>query len=188
MKKIILTSTLFLLVIGANAQMKSKYTNVTTFGGHDGTIDMRVEGGNPPYSFLWNDGSTSEDRSGLKSGAYTVMISDQSGCAVTASFNITQPEQFSNSNASTLNRFTSQIDVFPNPSEGVLNIHFTGTGANSFLIRITDVNGRLISEKQFGKFNGQLNEKVDLTTQLKGVYMVEVITERESYNTKVVLQ
>ncbi len=188
MKKIILTSVLFLLVIGANAQMKSKYTNVTSFGGHDGTIDMRVEGGNPPYTYLWNDGSTAEDRTELKSGAYTVMISDQSGCAVTASFNITQPEQFSNSNTGSVNRFTSQIDVFPNPSEGTLNIQFTGTSANSFLIRITDVSGRIISEKQYGKFNGQLNEKLNLADQPKGVYMVEVVTERESYNTKVVLQ
>ena len=187
MRKLVFTVTLFLLAIVANAQMKSKYTNVTSFGGHDGTIDMRVEGGNPPYSYLWNDGSTAEDRTELKSGAYTVLISDQSGCAVTASFNITQPEQFSGPSNS-VNRFTSQIDVFPNPTEGLVNIHFTGDNANSFLILVTDASGRIVSEKQFGKFSGQLTEKIDLAKQSKGIYMVEVITERESYNTKVVLQ
>ncbi len=187
MKKIIFTATILILSISANAQMKSQYTNVTSFGGRDGTIDMRVEGGKQPYTYLWNDGSTDEDRINLKSGVYTVMISDASTCTYTVSFNITQPEQFSNSTGG-VNRFTSQINVFPNPSEGILNIHFTGDNANSFLIRVTDVSGRIVSEKQFGKFNGQLTEKMDLTKQSKGIYMVEVITERESYNTKVVLQ
>ena len=134
MKKIIFTATLFLLAFGANAQMKSKYTNVTSFGGHDGTIDLRIEGGKPPYTYLWNDGSIDEDRSNLKSGVYTVMISDNSECNVTASFNITQPELFFNS-AIGINHFTSQIAVFPNPTEGDLNIHFAGENANSFLIR-----------------------------------------------------
>ncbi len=186
MKNLVFTVTLFLLAIGANAQMKSKYTNVTVYGGHDGTIDMRCEGGQPPYSYLWNDGSTDEDRSNLKSGVYTVKITDQTSCFVTASFNITQPEQFSNSNAT--NRFTSEISVYPNPSEGLVNVHFTGDNANSFLVRVTDINGRIISEKQYGKFTDAMEEKLDLAKQAKGIYLVEVITERESYNTRVVLQ
>lgn len=186
MKKLVFTATLFLLVIGANAQMKSKYTNVTVYGGHDGTIDMRCEGGQPPYNYLWNDGSTDEDRINLKSGVYTVKISDQSACSVTASFNITQPEQFANANSN--NRFTSEISVYPNPTEGFVNIHFTGDNANSFLVRVTDISGKIISEKQYGKFNGQMEEKIDLAKQAKGIYLFEVITERESYNTRVVLQ
>lgn len=187
MKKIIFSTALFFLAISTNAQMKSKYTNVTSYGGHDGTIDLRIEGGKPPYTYLWNDGSIEEDRTNLKSGVYTVMISDNSECNVTVSFNITQPELFFKS-ANALNHFTSQISVFPNPTEGDLNIHLTSENQSSFLVRITDLNGRIISERKYGKLNGLLNEKIDLSKQSKGIYIVEVINEYESFASKVVLQ
>lgn len=45
-----------------------------------GTIDITVSGGTPPYTFLWSNGSTNEDQSGLLMGEYSVMVSDALGC------------------------------------------------------------------------------------------------------------
>lgn len=42
----------------------STVKNVTCNGGSDGVIDVTPSGGVSPYTFSWNDGLTTEDRSG----------------------------------------------------------------------------------------------------------------------------
>lgn len=54
-------------------------TNVTIPGGADGTIDLSVDSGTGPFTYAWSDGPvTSQDRSGLPAGSYTVTVTDTS--------------------------------------------------------------------------------------------------------------
>lgn len=69
----------------------SNVTNVLCFGNGTGSIDITVSGGNPSYSYSWNNGSNSEDISNLVSGTYSVTVSDQAGCQYFASFQVSQP-------------------------------------------------------------------------------------------------
>ena len=55
------------------------------FGFEDGSIDISVSGGTPPYSYDWDDlaeADEPEDRSGLAAGTYSVTITDENGCTV----------------------------------------------------------------------------------------------------------
>jgi uncharacterized repeat protein (TIGR01451 family) len=66
-------------------------TPVICFGEANGSIDLSVNGGTPGYTFLWNNGQTTEDMANLVAGTYTVTVMDSNGCTKTASGTITQP-------------------------------------------------------------------------------------------------
>lgn len=60
-----------------------------------GSINLGVSGGTPVYSFLWGDGPTTQNRSGLTIGTYSVTVTDSKGCTNTASATLTQPAALS---------------------------------------------------------------------------------------------
>lgn len=73
-------------------------TNVSCFGGSDGTADINVTGGTFPYTFDWTGttGYTSagEDPTGMPAGTYSLEITDINGCTQNYPdlFTITEPE------------------------------------------------------------------------------------------------
>lgn len=55
----------------------------------DGSIDLTVVGGVPGYTFAWTPGGAgSEDLTNVETGAYTVVITDASGCSITATYSV----------------------------------------------------------------------------------------------------
>jgi len=50
--------------------------NPSVTGSSDGSIDITVTGGYPPYTFLWSNGSTHEDAENLPAGTFYVRITD----------------------------------------------------------------------------------------------------------------
>jgi subtilisin-like proprotein convertase family protein len=70
---------------------------------NDGAIDINVVGDNPPFSYLWSTGATTQDITGLSAAAYSVTVSDVNSCT---SSNIFVVE---NVNASTLS--LSKTDI-----------------------------------------------------------------------------
>lgn len=60
-------------------------------GGSDGQLTLTAAGGTGPYSFTWNDSNTSQNRSGLVAGVYSVSARDAQGCTQTRSVTISQP-------------------------------------------------------------------------------------------------
>ncbi|MDB5282644.1 MAG: hypothetical protein JWO06_1719 [Bacteroidota bacterium] len=67
-------------------------TNVTCFGGSDGTATINITSGTQPYQYNWNgSGNTANSTiTGLSAGLVTVIVSD-ADCSALATFNLTQP-------------------------------------------------------------------------------------------------
>jgi len=66
-------------------------THVACNGGNTGAINLTPTGGTGTYTFLWSDGATTEDRSGLTAGSYSVTITDSNNCNYTInSIEVTQ--------------------------------------------------------------------------------------------------
>lgn len=70
----------------------SATSNVSCFGGNNGTATANVNGGTPFYNYTWiplgGNGSTG---TGLSAGTYTVNVSDSKGCSTFTTVTITQP-------------------------------------------------------------------------------------------------
>ncbi len=66
-------------------------TDVSCNAGNDGSINVTPAGGNPPYNYLWSNGSTLATRSNLTAGNYSVVITDDKGCNTVVSANVSQP-------------------------------------------------------------------------------------------------
>jgi SprB repeat len=80
-------------------------TQANCFGQASGTITLVVAGGTAPYTFLWNDGVTTQNRTSLAAGTYSVVISDSRGCTLAVnSLAVTQP-------AAALSLSTSVVNV-----------------------------------------------------------------------------
>ncbi len=54
--------------------------DILCYGYNNGEVNIDVTGGVAPYSYAWNDGSTSEDLTGVNSGRYSVLITDKNSC------------------------------------------------------------------------------------------------------------
>ncbi len=77
-------------------------TNASCNGRSDGAIDLSVSGGSGGYTYLWNNGATTQDLTALKSGTYVVTVKDSIGCSIQKTFNLVNTSQIQITATSTL--------------------------------------------------------------------------------------
>jgi hypothetical protein len=82
------TATATITQPGSVLGVTGAVTNVGTLGGNNGAIDVTPSGGTPPYTYLWNSGAITQDRTGLTAGNYTTTVSDANGCTSSAMFTV----------------------------------------------------------------------------------------------------
>ncbi len=75
----------------ATLTLNTSTTAVTVFGTNDGAVDLTVNGGTMPYTYLWSNAATTEDITSLFSGTYTVSVTDANGCTANTSATVTEP-------------------------------------------------------------------------------------------------
>ncbi|MBL7774832.1 MAG: SprB repeat-containing protein, partial [Saprospiraceae bacterium] len=65
-------------------------SNAGCAGATNGSVALDVSGGTPGYNFLWSNGTTEQNLSGVATGLYTVTIIDNNGCTATTSATVGQ--------------------------------------------------------------------------------------------------
>ena len=62
--------------------------NETGYGLTNGSIDLTVSGSAPPFTFLWNNGASTEDIFSLAVGVYSVTVTDNNGDCANYTFTV----------------------------------------------------------------------------------------------------
>ena len=65
--------------------------NPTCNGYINGSINLIINGGSIPYTYLWNTGDTTQNLQNIGAGLYSVIISDSNNCVVYDTINIIDP-------------------------------------------------------------------------------------------------
>lgn len=139
-------------------------TDATGQTATDGAIDVTITGGNAPYTYLWSNGATTQDVTGVAPGVYSVVITDANGCITSAtyvvSFNIGVVDP-----AVTLN-----VNVYPNPARE----YFTIDGGTNTIKRIEMFN--VLGQAVYTEEPNNVKVQVNTTEFAQGVYIVRIYT------------
>ena len=65
--------------------------NVSCHNNDDGWINLDIQGSVPPYTFSWNNGSSSQNLNQLTDGSYSVFIQDANLCETSISAQLIEP-------------------------------------------------------------------------------------------------
>ncbi len=66
--------------------------DVSCNGFSDGSISTAISGGTAPYSFLWDNGDTTQNLSGVSGAIYTLAVTDANGCTQFDNAEIKDPD------------------------------------------------------------------------------------------------
>jgi len=138
---------------------------VSTYGASDGSIDLSLNGGISPYTYLWSNGQNTEDLINIPADTYDVSISDALACTASESFTLTSPgylyidtviiSDYSGYNVSGSNANDGFIDItvvggsgpfYYTWSTGMMLEDLQNLIAGTYTVTVSDMGGLTISE------------------------------------------
>lgn len=82
----------------------------------------------------------------------------------------------------------NSFELYPNPSNGAVNVNYTATLEGIVNVRVFDLIGKAVSDKSVAVNKGENFMNLDLSSLEKGVYIVEIMDNGVSSTAKVVLK
>jgi len=131
--------------------------DIICLGDPTGNLNLDIQGGTPPYEYLWNTGETTPIINQLTAGSYSYTVTDFNNCALNGSISIIEPEEITASViVSNANCFSSEdgslevLDISGGTPEYTFSLDgnnftpnniFDNLGVGSYQVFITDGNG-----------------------------------------------
>jgi gliding motility-associated-like protein len=113
-----------------NSPTNSGGYNISCAGEDDGVINATVTNGTAPFTYLWSNGSTSQNISNGTAGNQTFMVTDANGCSTSASITLTEPAGMSSSVAAAT--YSGGYNVTCNgASDGSIDLTVTNASGNT---------------------------------------------------------
>lgn len=146
----------------------------------DGTIDLTINGASSYYIFIWSNGATTEDVSGLLPGTYTVTITDEWSCTDIQTYIIGFTTNIEGSDNEIF------ISVYPNPSSGIINVDFDLSTYQEAEMILYNLLGDAIMRREIS--TSKATEILDLTGLQKGMYVLRMHNKYFSRTMEIILQ
>ena len=120
-------------------------TNNLCFESENGVVNISVDGGTGPYTYLWNDGATTLNRTGLSTGNHQLRVTDILGYSKVFTITITSPARIIINISKTGQEVTVNVSGGVAPytylwSDGSVETQRT-LAIGSYIVQVTDANG-----------------------------------------------
>ena len=146
--------------------------NISCFGNSDGSIDLTISGGTPPYQILWSNSDSIEDIENLPAGYFNVRVTDSDSIPQMAQAEITLTEPRQIKIGGTIHTYPNGFQISINGAcNGIVDLtaedgvapyqwlwNDNGTSSNRtslcagwYEVRVLDANGCKAGEKGYLK-------------------------------------
>ena len=145
-------------------------TNTSCYGATDGSAEITVTGGIPPYIYLWDSGQSTQDLIYVQSGNYVLTVTDANLCSTTLNISIDEPQDLEAApyvtNASCEVSDDASIDITPYGgtipytylwSNGQITEDLQNIQIGEYTVLLTDFNGCEKLESVSVSFDGSDN-------------------------------
>ena len=142
-----------------------------------GYLSANVSSGLPPYTYSWNTGETSSSISITSNGQYWVIVTDANGCVSQKYF-----INVSSLPSSTFEVNQDDINIYPNPTDGVVNIELSNNVKYSnYEVQILNNIGEVVFE--------DINSKSLLMNYLSsGLYTIRLVFSDKIFHSQIIVK
>ena len=141
-------------------------------GTSNGIAFIAMSGGTPPYTYFWSNGATTPSATGLAAATYLIIVTDANNCVYNAAVVVPLA-----AGIDYLKAGITKAEVFPNPAHNNFNLKLDLQNATPVELNLYAVNGSKVYTAAFEKTN-QLNKNISFEAIEKGVYFLEIRTDK----------
>ncbi len=150
----------------------------------NGSISLSVLGGKSPYTYIWDNGGSTQQITGLLPGIYCVTVTDSNGCTTKSCALVTAP-----TGSSALDQHLLQ--VFPNPASTGSSVQVNlpeNFQDGIWMLEMLDAQGRVLSQEKMNATQiNQISVKIPADYK-QSVVFLRLIGSVQSYVAKIIVQ
>lgn len=162
------------ILVGERPILDFEVTHESGPGVEDGAVTVLISGGQEPYTIFWSNNENSPTISNLSAGLYSVAVTEANNCSRTGVVEVMVSTNIAES------QFTN-IQVYPNPTEGILNVT-----SDVKIDKLSIIN--IIGQAVISSNPNCNNVKMDLSPLNQGVYLLKIESDNNIIKKKVVVQ
>lgn len=149
---------------------------------NNGALIASIAGGTAPYSYTWQNGATTLTINNPVVGENYLVVLDQNGCQKIATYN------YQISSVTDINNILNDVYLTPNPLNGnSLIIYYNATKNENVSVRISDINGGIISTEKVVSKIGKNTVAINNLNLTSGVYFVNLSINGSSITKKLMV-
>ncbi len=152
-------------------------------GQSNGSIAIDLNGGLPPYNFLWDNGVIASNLENVEAGNYCLTVTDAHNCALTQCYEVGENTAVSNEEVEGLKK----LEVFPNPSTSNTVLDFELEQAREVNISIVDMLGKEVWSHDAGRVRSR-TYYLNTTRYATGVYLIKTTVGGNLVTKKLVIK
>lgn len=133
-------------------------------------------------NYVWQDASTNASLAVFKTGTYHVQVTDNNGCIVRDTINLTFDTCHTSASEHT---WIKGVKVYPNPALDFLEVELPQSAQNQIFISLYDLGGKLYLSEIIDDM-GETSFKTDLRNIPPGLYILKLSDTRITHTLKII--